>query len=84
MSTIAINETAQAYNRIQSGYADADDSGKLEILLVLKQLLIQSHSRTPIFDFGYSVVTGGHAYVYASEQLDRVNRHIETLQSKGA
>jgi len=81
MSTIANNETALAYDRIQSGYADADDSRKLEILLALRQLLIQTPYRTPIFDFGYDFTIGGHAYVYASEQLDRVNRHIKSLQA---
>ena len=78
MNTFANNQTATAYKRIQSGYSDASNEGRLQILLSLKQLLIQAPSYTPIFDHG--VYVAGHKVVInATDQLDSVQRHIDRL-----
>ena len=77
MSHIANNHIAQAYNRIQSGYCDASEAGRIQILLKLKQLLTEAPSHTPIFDHEcYDHTTGQRIYISASEQLDNIIRHL--------
>ena len=77
MSILANNDTAIAYGRSQSGYIDASREGRLQILLNLKQLLIQARSYTTIFD--HEVYVDGHRVVInAADQLVSVQRHIDT------
>jgi len=78
-STIADNETAKAYDKIQSGYLEASNSGRLEILHDLKNLLVQVHSGTPIFDHHCYTRDGYPVYISAGDQLESIERHIKSL-----
>ncbi len=80
---IAENETARAYDRLQKSinWDTASDYAQIEVMLVIKQLLIEARSYTPIFDFQCTVIeTGQQSVRTANEQLGNICRRLYRYQ----
>ena len=82
--SIADNTTAKAYDRLQKSidWCEASDEAQLEVMLVMKQLLIEAPSWTPIFDFGGCCLISGAPHVrIAADQLGSVLRRITRFEA---
>jgi len=78
-ATIANNPTAQAYDRLQRSinWTTATTESRINVMEIMRQLLIQVPSHTPIFTYGE-----GFPYRSAGEQSDTVIQRLHGLRRK--
>ena len=79
--TLANNETARVYDSLQRSidWSEDNPAQQIEVMQVMKQLLIQAPSYTPIFEYGVNLLDGSKSVRTASEQCDYIIRRIQRM-----